>query len=160
MAKVIERAEKDGEVLVAVEFEAPIDVALDQLLRSPEKRGRTANSLAVVEVGDSVVEEVDVAAKRLKEEAHVSVGRSDVENASAGWNDFELGRKEAREDRNVVEAGIRIPAQIGDRLSDRAQTGPKTRFRSRELRHPHRFSFGACVTTARADLTRRVSDSR
>src|SRR5450755_2569158 len=120
IAEVVECAEKDGEIVVAVEFEAPVDVALDQLLRSPQERSRAPKALAVVEVGRSVVEEVDVAAKRLEEEAHVSVGRSDVENASAGGNDFKRGRKEAREDRDVVEASVRIPAQIGDRLSDRA----------------------------------------
>src|ERR1700693_1328855 len=120
IAEVVECAEKDGEIVVAVEFEAPVNVALDQLLRSPPERSRATTALAVVEVDRGVVEEVDVAAKRLQEETHVSVGRSDVENASASGNDFKLGRKEAREDRDVVEASVRIPAQVGDRLSDRA----------------------------------------
>jgi putative tryptophan/tyrosine transport system substrate-binding protein len=57
IAEVVECAEKDGEIVVAVEFEAPLDVALDQLLRSPRERSRAAKALAVVvlEKADAVI---------------------------------------------------------------------------------------------------------
>src|SRR5689334_8980234 len=90
ITQVIERAEKEREIVVAIELEAEVDVALDDASGVAEQLGAELDAAAVVEVGRGVVEEVDLAPKRLKQEAHVAVRAADVEDASAIRDELHL----------------------------------------------------------------------
>ena len=134
---MIERAEKQSEIVIAIELEAEVDVALDDAAGVAEELRAALDATAVIEVGRGVVEEVDLASRRLKQKAHVAVRAADVEDASAIRDELRRWVDERIEVVDVVDAVVGVPIDVGARRTQRTQAFAERRHGRSQVREAH-----------------------
>ena len=137
IAQVIERPEKQRQIVITVELEPEVDVALDDATRVTEEVSASLDAAAVVEVRCGVIEKIDVTLQRLKQEPHIAVCASDVQHATVIRKELRGGIHERVQVVDVVETVVRVPVDIGACLAERKQPLAESRNRGNEIGEAH-----------------------